>query len=326
MSEYKQRMERLSKFLRRSYYLQRVGRGASNVLQYISRFQSDARFANSMYKKYTGATLNLENPRTYNDKLWWLKFHYRNPLQTICCDKYRVREYVESCGLSHILVKLYGVYKNAKEIDFSQFQHEVFLKINSGSGGNIIYDPQKPFNIKRFVSDFNSRLHHNYYYNSREWPYKDVPARIVCEEVLRDSSGALPMDYKFMCFGGKCEYLLYSGGICDETGRHSVSNGRYTNVYDINYQYVPLNVDQPTRPDIKVEKPETFDKMKQYAEILSRPFPHCRVDFYSVEGKIYFGEITFYHGGGCRCFKPVEWNEKLGDLIDLSSIEKEYLI
>lgn len=326
MRKYKQRMESISKILRKSYFLQRVGRDVIHFLQFISRVQSNTRFANNMYKKYTGKTLNLETPRTYNEKLWWLKFHYRNPLQTICCDKYRVRGYVETCGLSHILVKLYGVYKSAKEIDFSQFEHEVFLKINSGSGGNIIYDPKNPFNIKNFVTDFNSRLRHNYYYNSREWPYKNVPARIVCEEVLRDSSGALPIDYKFMCFGGKCEFLFYSGGVCDETGRHSVTGERYTNVYDMNFRYVPLSVDQPTRPDITVEKPATFDKMKEYAEILSKPFPHCRVDFYSLEEKIYFGEITFYHGGGCRCFKPDEWNERFGDLIDLSSIDKKYLI
>lgn len=326
MSNYKERKEKISRFLRKSFVLKEIGIKINNAMIDLSRFEGDVHFANRVYKKYTGRLLNLNSPETYNEKLWWLKFHYRNPLQTICCDKYRVREYIESCGLKHILVKLYGVYERAEDIDFSKFDREVFLKINSGSGGNIIYDPKKPFNKRLFIIDFNSRLHHNYYYNSREWPYKGVQSRIVCEEVLRDSFGALPLDYKFMCFGGRCKYLFYSGGVCDETGRHNVTGERYTNVYDMSFNYVPMNVDQPTRPDIKVEKPATFEKMKEYAEILSKPFPHCRVDFYSVDEKIYFGEITFYHGGGCRQFKPDEWNKKFGDLIDLSSIDKKHLV
>lgn len=326
MSKYKQRREQISKVLRKSFLTKELGLKLNNAMIDLSRFEGDTHFANRIYKKYTGETLNLDNPRTYNEKLWWLKFHYRNPLQTICCDKYRVREYVQSCGLKDILVKLYGVYEKAEDIDFSQFCQEVFLKINSGSGGNIIFDPQRPFNRKQFIIDFNNRLRHNYYYNTREWPYKDVPARIVCEEVLRDSSGALPMDYKFMCFGGKCQYLFYSGGVCDESGRHSVAGERYTNVYDMNFNYISMNVDQPTRPDIKVNRPETFEKMKTYAEILAKPFPHCRIDFYSIDGRVYFGEITFYHGGGCRQFYPNEWNIIFGDLIELQSIDKKYLI
>lgn len=326
MLKYKQQRELISRYLRKIFILKEFGLRLNHAFVYLSRFQNDIEFANRIYEKYTGKRLNLNNPVTYNEKLWWLKFHYRNPLQTICCDKYRVREYVRNCGLDNILVKLYGVYERPEEIDFAKFNREVFLKINSGSGGNIIYDPNKPFSKFEFTIDFNARLHHNYYYNLREWPYKDVPARIVCEEVLRDSSGALPMDYKFMCFGGKCEYLFYSGGVCDETGRHNVSGERYTNVYDMNFNYIPMNVDQPTRPDILVKKPKTFEKMKEYAEVLSRPFPHCRVDFYSINDRVYFGEITFYHGGGCRQFYPDEWNKKFGDLIDLAAIGKEYLI
>ena len=129
-----------------------------------------------------------------------------------------------------------------------------------------------------------------------------------------------------MCFGGEPKLLFYSDGVCDEKGMHSVEGQRFTNVYDMDFQYVPIIASYPTRPDIVVRKPETFEKMKEYARVLSKPFPHCRVDFYTYEGKVYFGEITFYHSGGCGNITPIDWALKMGQWIDLDSIKKEYLI
>lgn len=323
---YREMLEKISRISRKHHVLKKIARNLRYFKASLNNLKSDEKFARQMYKRYTGDTLNLENPQTYNEKLWWLKFHYRNPLQTICSDKYRVREYVKQCGLEEILVHLYGVYDDARDINFNDFKHEVFLKINSGSGGNIIYDPQKKFDRKQFIWDFNSRLKHNYYLDSREWNYKDIPVKIVCEEVLRDSQGQLPKDYKFMCFGGEPKLLFYSDGVCDDKGMHSVEGNRFTNVYDMDFRYVNMTVDQPSRPDIHVDKPDTFEIMKKYAATLSRPFPQCRVDFYTFEHKVFFGEITFYHGGGCRKIKPEEWMLQMGQWIDLASIEKEHLI
>lgn len=323
---YRNILENISRTSRKNHMLKKVARCLRYFKASLNNLKSDEKFAKQMYKKYTGDDLNLENPQTYNEKLWWLKFHYRNPLQTICSDKYCVREYVKQCGLEEILVHLYGVYDNARDIKLDDFKHEVFLKVNAGSGGNIIYDPQKDFERKLFVWDFNSRLKHNCYMDSREWNYKNVPPKIVCEEVLRDSKGQLPKDYKFMCFGGEPKLLFYSDGVCDEKGMHSVEGQRFTNVYDMEFNIVDMTVDQPSRPDIYVEKPETFGKMKEYAAILSRPFPQCRVDFYTFDGKIYFGEITFYHGGGCRKIQPEKWMLQMGHWIDLKSIDNKDLV
>ena len=323
---YRNLLEKISRTSRKNRTLKKVARSLRYFKASLNNLKSDEKFAKQMYKKYTGDELNLGNPQNYNEKLWWLKFHYRNPLQTIFSDKYRVREYVKQCGLEEILVQLYGVYDDARDIIFDEFTHEVFLKVNSGSGGNIIYNPKKDFDKKTFVWDFNSRLKHNCYLDSREWNYKNVPAKIVCEEVLRDSNGQLPKDYKFMCFGGEPKLLFYSDGVCDEKGMHSVEGQRFTNVYDMDFHYIDMTVDQPSRPDICVQKPETFEKMKEYATILSRPFPQCRVDFYTFDGRVYFGEITFYHGGGCRKIKPEKWMLQMGQWIDLDSIKKEHLI
>lgn len=323
---YRNGLETISRVSRKNFVLKRIMRTMRYLKAKLNNFKSDEKFAVQMYQKYTGDTLNLKEPKTYNEKLWWLKFHYRNPLQTICSDKFRVREYVQQCGLSEILVKLYGAYDDARDINFDEIKQEVFLKVNTGSGGNIIYDPNKIFDKKQFIWDFNSRLKHNCFLDSREWNYKNVVPKIVCEEVLRDSRGQLPKDYKFMCFWGEPRLLFYSDGVCDESGMHSVKGLRYTNVYDMDFNYVDMTADQPSRPDIKVEKPDTFEKMKGYARILSKPFPHCRADFYTFEGKVYFGELTFYHGGGCRKFKPEKWALQMGEWIDLVSIDKKYLI
>ena len=141
--KYRNTLEEISRISRKNIFLKKVVRNLNEFEMWSKIFQADEVFARRMYKKYTGDNLNLKDPKTYNEKLWWLKYHYRNPLQKICSDKYRVREYVKECGLKHILVELYGIYDNPKEIDFSEFEQEVFLKINVGSGGNIIYDPQK---------------------------------------------------------------------------------------------------------------------------------------------------------------------------------------
>lgn len=318
--------EKISGLIRKNKLLKEVVWLALDINLFFESLLSDEKYANYMYKKYTGNTLDIQNPKTYNEKLWWLKFHYRDPLQKICSDKYRVREYVSKCGLEHILVKLYGVYEKVEDIKWDDFKTEVFLKCNKGSGGNCIYNPDKPFDKRVFERNFRHYLGHDYYKNSREWNYKDIKSYIIAEQVLRDEQGELPSDFKFMCFNGEPKLLLYSRGICDDNGRHSVTGGRFTNVYNMEREFLPINMDQPGRPDIPLEEIQNFDLMKEYAARLAAPFPQCRVDFYNIDGKIYFGEITFYHGGGCRNIQPSEWILKMGEWIDLEAIDKKYLI
>lgn len=179
--------------------MERIYSIANYIKVHILKEISDESFARMKYKENTGKVLNLENPITYNEKLWWLKVNNRDPLMTKCSDKYLVRDYVKDCGLGHILNELYGVYDNANDIDFESLPvDEVFLKCNHGSGKNIIYRKNINFNKSAFIKEFNKSLKQNYFLQSREWNYKDISPKIISERVLRDKDGNLPNDYKFM--------------------------------------------------------------------------------------------------------------------------------
>lgn len=300
-------------------------RGYDRLTWYKSKLEtlviSDEKFAKRSYYRKTGRTLDLESPKTFDEKIWYLKLHNRDPLLTICSDKYRVREYVEQCGLGHILNEQYGVYDDASDIDFSQFQQPVFLKCNHTSGDNIIYDPQKDFDRDDFIKRFNFILKQNSYTKSREWNYKNIPPKIIAERVLRDKNGKLPLDYKFMCFGGEVKMLFLNIGLATETGKHA--NDAYCNIYDRDFNLLPITDERENYTGNDIVKPDNWEQMIEYAQILSKPFSHCRVDFYNVDGKIYFGEITFYHGGGCNDIQPLEWALRLGSWIDITKIKTE---
>lgn len=282
---------------------------------------SDSEFAYKKFRHSTGKELNLDNPKTFDEKLWYLKLHNRDPLLTVCSDKYRVREYVEQCGLGHILNELYGVYDDAKDIDFNTLPSPCFLKCNHTSGDNIIFDRTKHFNKRSFIRRFNFILKQNYFWSNREWNYKNIKPKIVAEKVLRDKNGKLPLDYKFLCFDGEPRLLFLDIDVCTENGFHTRIN--YRNIYDMEFLPTDVNETREHKNFESFHKPENFDKMIEYAAILSKPFPHCRVDLYNIEGKIYFGEITFYHGGGCNDVQPLEWDLRIGSWIDISKIKVE---
>lgn len=277
----------------------------------------DQAFARKLYKKRIGQDLNLDDPQTFDDKLWYLKLHNRDPLLTICSDKYRVREYVEQCGLGHILNELYGVYDDARKIDFDTLPSPCFLKCNHTSGFNLIFDRTKPFDKRDFIRRFNFMLKQNYYWASREWNYKDIPPRIVVERVLRDKSGSLPLNYKFLCFHGVPKIMDLAKDLCGEDGTHTADAKQMINYYDMDFHFLDIARMGRSNIDEAVERPATFDRMREYAAILSKPFPFSRVDFYSVDDQIYFGEITFYPSGGCQNLQPREWAFRLGSWINL---------
>ena len=315
----------LSQFARRHPRIHQILHRGSSSLAKIERIVPDDVYARRMYRRYTGLTLHLDNPELFNEKLWWLKLNYRNPLMTQCTDKYRVREYIKKCGFEDILTILFGVYENARDVPINKYDHDVFIKCNHGSGTNLIYNPSNTFDQARFISDFNYDLKQNHFWNSREWNYKNIKPKIICEQVLRDKEGKLPKDYKFMCFQGTPKLLFLENEVCDENGRHNTSGTRFVNVYDMDFNLTPITSGCPSRQDIIINKPSTFEYMKKIAETLSRPFPHCRVDLYDIDGKVYFGEMTFYHGGGCVDIQPLEWQIKMGAWIDLNAIPKQFL-
>lgn len=288
----------------------------------LTRPLSDRAFARYAYARKTGLSLNLDHPHSFADKLWWLKLHDRNPLLAQCADKYSVREYVAQNGLEGLLVPMHGVFETPDEVRLEMLPRtELFFKTTHGSGGNRIVDNSSPNNdFKRFKRYFNRLLKENYYWQSREWPYKHVLPRIVCETVLRNEDGTLPADWKIYCFGGEPRFIYYTENSSDEYGQHTSSVGRFANMYDVSFQLLPVRrvgwaVDE-TRTSLPTE---ALSEILSYARTLSRPFAFCRVDFYIVRGKIYFGEITFSPGGGNMVFEPHVWNETFGSWIDLSS-------
>lgn len=280
-------------------------------------FESDRHFAIRTYKKKFGKVLNLDNPCTFDEKLWWLKLNNRAPLLTICSDKYLVREYVRGCDLGHILNELYGVYDDAREIDFDSLPDEVFFKCNHTSGINRIYDKNVFFDKEDFIQRFNFVLKQNYYTKSREWNYKNIKPLIICERVLKQSDGTLPIvDYKFLCFAGEPKLLLYETGLCKDNGEHAGKGNR--KVLDMNFMPVDIKfITIEPFGEAEAEKPVNLNQMVEYAKIISKPFPICRVDLYNIDGSIFFGEITFYPWGGYNNIHPEEWATILGDWIDI---------
>ena len=290
-----------------------------NAAQCLGFLMGERRYAKWFYHLYTGKKLNLDNPQYFDEKLWWLKLNNRDPNLTRCSDKYEVRSYVKENGLEDILIPQFDVFDSIKDINLNKYTCECIVKCTHNSGGHLFYDPLNPLSeneLKRKKYDLNYILHHNAYVLSREWNYKNIKPRIIVEKVIRDKNGNLPLDYKFMCFNGEPKLLFLDLGVINKDKSYNHDYPR--NIYDMNFNLLPVKETRPNA-DFKVEKPEHFEYMVEIARKLSKPFVHCRVDLYNVDGKIYFGEITFYHGGGCNNIQPKEWDKRMGDWIDLNS-------
>lgn len=276
---------------------------------------SDEEYAHWKYQLRTGKKLNLENPQTFDERIWYLKINVRDPLNNKCTDKYRVREYVKECGLGHILNELYATYSSVEEIEFDKLPERCFFKCNNASGANMIYDRKKEFNYAVFKKEFTEALNSDYYWAGREWNYRHIKPLILSEKVLEDKNGNLPLDYKFMCFAGIPKLLFLDIGVATEQGEHAEEY--YRNIYDMDFNLLPVKETRENYLGSEIVKPQNWEKMVEYASILSKPFRHCRVDLYNIDGVIYFGEITFHHGGGCNDIQPEEWAYKMGQWIPI---------
>ena len=235
-----------------------------------------------------------------------MKAYYHDPRFTILADKYAVKEEVAKMIGSQYVVENYGVYKSFEEIDFDKLPEQFVLKITHDSNEVFICRDKKTFEYERAKQSLTKSLSRDYYSFFREWPYKYIPRRIIADKLLDDHTGKELLDYKFWCFWGEPKYM-YITVKAEEI---------FENFYDMDYKPVDINHNFPRR-DPEFEKPECFDEMKRLAATLSKGIPFVRVDFFQVEGKVYFGEFTFYDWGGTRGFKTKEMNKMLGDLIDL---------
>lgn len=262
----------------------------------------------------TKRKLNLKDPKRYTEKLQLYKIKYRNSNMLRCTDKYEVRKYIEEKGFGKYLIPLIGVYNNIEDIDFIKLPNRFVAKSTDGSGGNQILICKD----KNLISEelFKEKLQgwisarKVIKHVGREWAYENkYPRRIIIEELLESSDLC---DYKFFCFSGKISYIY---GISNRKVGQSAQVG----VYDSEFNKLDVSRNDERPQEIPLEKPLNFDVMKSIAEGLSKEFPHVRVDLYNIDGKIYFGELTFYDGSGYMTFTPDSFDEELGKDFDISS-------
>lgn len=269
----------------------------------------DAEYLMKRYKAFIGKPLNLENPQTFNEKLQWLKLYDRKPLYTMLVDKVKVKNYVADLIGSEFIIPTLGVWERPDDIEFQNLPDRFVLKCNHNSGsGMYICNDKSKLKIHKVKRMLRNGLKQNYYLTAREWPYKDVPRRIIAEENIATEAEDL-MDYKFMCFNGKvmCSF------VCSD--RFS-EEGLKVTFFDRDWNVMPFERCYP-KSMLSLSKPKNYEKMIQLAETLSKGIPFVRVDFYDLSEKIYFGELTFFPGSGFEEFRPEEWDMKLGELIEL---------
>ncbi len=270
---------------------------------WLSPLFTDRCYIRLLSKIRCGYVFDLKHPRTFNEKLNWIKINNRNPLYTRMADKYQAKEYARECIGDEYIVPLYGVWDRVEDIDFSALPVPCMLKSNADSCGRIVYRGGQ-MNASSIKKKLESQYPFNYYWQSREWPYKNIKRKIIAEQFL-DNGGEIITDYKFWCFGGEPKIVYMT---CKE--------GKvFENFYDMDFQPVSIDHGFPRRVP-EFEKPAQFEMMKELAAKLSQGIPFVRVDFMMVQGRIWFGECTFFDWGGFQPFGG-DWDEKLGAWIKL---------
>ena len=278
------------------------------------RWMSDEAYIKMVYRIHFGVYPDLEHPKTYNEKLNWLKLHDRQPKYTDIVDKYTVKQYISRIIGTEYVVPTLGVWDRFEDIDFDALPNQFVLKCTHDSGGLVICRDKSKLNKAKARRKINSSLKRNYYWTGREWPYKDVKPRIIAEPYLEEHNCMYPnhvdanilTDYKFFCFNGipKVMYIAKDIGI-----------GPESDYFDMDFVHLPIIMDGDSFAPVPPVKPKHFEKMKEIAAVLSRNIPHIRVDFYCVDDKLYVGELTFFHSSGMCHIYPEEWDYKLGEWI-----------
>lgn len=276
------------------------------VIKKLSNKLPDSLFVRMQYLYFAGSILHLKKPQGFNEKLQWLKLYDKNPLYTNIVDKYSVREYVKKILGEEYLVPIIAKYDSVGEINWEELPNSFVLKCTHGSGCNIICPDKNKLNIEEAKKKLEIWMNKNFYFVAREWPYKNVKPRIICEHFLEEDI----YDYKFYCFNGNPEFLYVAQG--------DNSNGTLRmNFYDLDWNRCPFYRKDHKELFTEQAKPENFDEMLEITKKLCKEFIFVRVDLFSVGGKLYFGELTLTPGGGLAPFAPLEYERNIGKWIEL---------
>lgn len=282
------------------------------ILYKTASIWPDRTYLKLLFYLKMGKKLNLDNPQTFNEKLQWLKLNNKNPDYTRMVDKVAVKDYVaEKIGKEYLIPTL-GVWNNVEDIDFDNLPNQFVLKCSHDSGGVVICKDKNKLDVEKVKRQLNKSLKTDYYMRYREWPYKNVPRKILAEKFMVDGNGEDDLkDYKLMCFDGKVNCSF----VCSNRNN---GKGLKITFFDSEWNKLPFERHYPSdTEDIKM--PKSYKEMVRLAEILSEKIPFVRTDFYEIDGHLYFGELTFFPGTGMEEFTPEHWDETLGELIILPS-------
>ena len=274
----------------------------------IKQLIPDKTYLKLQYKYHFDKKLNLDNPITYNEKIQWLKLNDRRPEYTTYVDKYSVREYIKNKIGETYLIPLIGVFDSVENIDWDSLPNSFVLKCTHGSSSNIICKDKSTLDIHDSKCILEKWMNKNWFWYGREWPYKNVRPRIICEKYMVDESKVELKDYKIFCFNGEPKLIQVDFNRFDNHQR---------NIYDINWNYINASIKHPTNPKKAIKRPDGLEEMLRIARILSKEIPHVRVDLYSINELTYFGELTFYHGSGYEKIEPQSLNDAMGSWIEL---------
>ena len=283
----------------------------------LLNWMPDKPYLRLAFQGVMGYPLNLKDPKTFNEKLQWLKLYDRRPEYTKMVDKYAVRKYIADTIGEECLIPLLGVWDDPDEIDFNALPDQFVLKCNHNSGiGLCICKDKSKLDIKKVKKELWRGLNQDYYLAGREWPYKNMPRKIIAEQCMVDESGYELKDYKFFCFNGEPKALFVA------TDRNKLNEEVKFDFYDLEWNHLPF-VNGHQNANRAIPKPASFDKMIKIALVLSKGIPQVRVDLYDINGHVYFGELTFSHFSGFVPFQPEEWDYTFGSWLELPQFPTE---
>lgn len=280
------------------------------VFYLIYKYGSDKLYLRFYFHSCMGYWMDFKHPKTFNEKLQWLKLYDRKPIYTTMVDKYAVKEYVAGIIGKQYIIPTLGVWNTFEEIDFKSLPNQFVLKCTHDSGTVIVCKDKSYFDIEKARCNLSQALETDFYKKTREWPYKNVPHRIIAEQYIEDSTTHDLHDYKYFCFNGKVKAMFIA------SDRQNDKEDTKFDFFDENFNHLDVENGHPMST-VLPSKPVCFDEMKSLAERLSIRIPHVRVDFFEVDGKVYFGEMTFFHWSGTVPFKPSNWDEVFGAYIEL---------